>query len=118
MAGGQAEHQFAAGDVGFDGFHRSLDDALDAHGGGQVIDEFAAADERGDQLEVENGVVVKGEAGVSQEMGNVFFRAGGEVVDDGNNVPLAQQRIRKVRADEAGPARNENAHPRSFSDSL
>ena len=38
VAGGQAKHQFAAGDVGFNGLHRRLDDALDAHGGGQVID--------------------------------------------------------------------------------
>jgi hypothetical protein len=62
--------------------------------------------------------VVKGECRVGEEMLNVRGRSGGEIVQHGDLVALAQQGVGQVGSDESGPARNENAHPRSFAESL
>jgi hypothetical protein len=51
-------------------------------------------------------------------MPDVGGGSGGEVVEHRNLMALAEEGIGKVGSDESGPARDENAHPRSFAVSL
>jgi len=43
-------------------------------------------------------------------MGDVGVTAGRQIVDDRDLVALADQLVRKMTADESGPAGNENFH--------
>ena len=41
---------------------------------------------------------------------NIIHTSSREIVDDGDLVPPAEKVIRKMRADEASPTRDQNAH--------
>ena len=110
MAGSQAKQQPGSGDIGFNGRHRRLKDALDSDGGGEMVDDIALLDESVEELAFpafkaalkeaalkEDALAVESEARVIRQMRNVLLRAGGEVVDDGDPVTGEQQGISKMR---------------------
>ncbi len=68
LSGGQAQQQLGSGDIGFNRLDRRFDDALDADGGGEVIDELAVRNKGSEKLAVEDGIAVKGECGMGEEM--------------------------------------------------
>ena len=107
---GGAEHDLGAHDVGGDGLHRALEDEPHADGGGQVIHEVGSATELLDQGLVRHRALDEAQPGVPEDGLEVLGPAGGEVVEHDHLVPLAEERLDEVRADEAGAARHQNPH--------
>src|SRR5262249_43493702 len=89
---------------------RLLDDQLHADRGGEMKDDLALIDELRQQRLVRDRVDDIREPLVGLEMGDVVDRAGRQVVDDGNIMPVLQQAFRQMRADEARASCDQSFH--------
>jgi hypothetical protein len=107
---GEFEHVFRAADVCLQGQQRVVYNILHTHGGSQVIDHVAVFHQAFQQLVVQHRVDGVAEPLVMDHVSDVGKAAGGKVVQNGYFVPLLQQVVGQMRADETGAAGNEYLH--------
>ena len=87
-----------------------LDDEFDPDRRGEVKHDVAPIDQLRQERLVVHRIDEVLEAGPSFQVSDVVDRPGRQVVEDEHVVTLRQHRFRKMRADEAGPSRNQRAH--------
>ena len=104
------EHVLRALHVGHERAHRLLDDQPHADRRGEVVDDVALVDELVDDRAREHRVHREVEVAALHQVLDVPARAGREVVEDEDLLSVREQQLGEVRADEAGPARDQRLH--------
>ena len=106
LLGRHLENELRPLDVGFDRLHRTLDDEPDPDGGGEMEDDVGVVDELRHDGAVLDRVDRVRESRLGFEVLDVFHPPRGEIVDDRDVVAALEQRVREMRSDETGPARD------------
>jgi hypothetical protein len=100
------KNHFSPVDVCLDRVHGLFDDQLDSDGGSQVEDNVTPVDEFGQERLVFDRIDEIFESRPPLEVGDVLHRTGREVIEHEHVMPVFEQGLRQMRADEAGSARD------------
>jgi hypothetical protein len=96
--------------VRLDGPNRTLDDELDADGGGEMNNDVTPVHELRENRQISDGIDRVSKSLMLFEMGDVFDAAGGQVINDMHVVPSCQICVGQMRSDEPRSAGNEDLH--------
>jgi len=108
VAIGGGQHGFAAHDVGGNRANGVLDDQLDAYRGGQMDDGAGLAGKAVEHLVIGDGLTHELEVGQGTQVSDVLDAPGGKVVDSDHVMPLVDEPLTEMAADEASSAGDED----------
>jgi hypothetical protein len=96
-----------AKDISFDAAERFVDNERDAYCRREMKDRVAVRDQALHHTHVRDRTIHEVEEWITQQMGDVASLSSGEIVENRNRMPLRQQSLGEMRADEPRPASNQ-----------